>query len=102
LVASDTVTRGAIIVRRETYLVGDNRVVLESQPPAAVPNGVSGGAAPAAPPPPAAQDSIAAADASPVVIRIIRWRGADGTGYTLSGPLSADSLQRIRAALGKG
>ncbi len=101
LVATDTVRRGAIVVRRETYQVGDQHVVLESQPSAAAPNDQArANAAPAAP---AAADSAATVtDTSPVVIRVIRWRGTDGVDYTLSGPLSADALERVRVALGKG
>jgi len=48
----------------------------------------------------ASADSAAAADSSTAAIHVIRWRGADGTRYTLSGPVSIDELQRVRAALG--
>ena len=104
LVATDTVRRGAIVVRRETYEVENQHVVLETQLPPGTPNEQAGGVpAPAAPAPTAAADSAAMnAIMSPVVIRVIRWRGTDGIDYTLSGPLSADALQRVRVALGKG
>jgi len=97
LVSVDSVERGGIAVRRQTYVIeGGTRVVLEVMPPPAVPNDSVAPAAPAA----AHADSAAAADSSSATIHIIRWRGADGTRYTLSGPVSIDALQRVRAALG--
>lgn len=101
LVASDTVRRGAITVWRQTYEVGTQHVVLETQPPAVAPNGHARASVPPSAAP-AADSAAVGTDTTPVVIRVIRWRGADGTGYTLSGPLSTDALERVRAALGKG
>jgi hypothetical protein len=103
LVATDTVQRGGTVVRRETYEVDNQHVVLEAQLPPGTPNEQARGVPAPAPAAPAAADSASMnANMSPVVIRVIRWRGTDGVDYTLSGPLSADALQRIRVALGKG
>jgi len=100
LLSVDSVERGGISVRRQTYVIeGGTRVVLEVMPAGAAPND---SAAPVPAPVPAAApaDSAAAADSSSAAIHVIRWRGADGTRYTLSGPVSIDELQRVRAALG--
>ena len=84
-------------MRRQTYVLqGGSRVVLEVMPAPAVPNDSVAPAAPAA----ARADSAAAPNSSPATIHVIRWRGADGTRYTLSGPVPVDELQRVRAALG--
>jgi len=97
LLSVDSVERGGISVRRDTYVIqGGTRVVLEVMPAPAVPNDSVAPAAPAG----ASADSAAAADSSTAAIHVIRWRGADGTRYTLSGPVSTDELQRVRAALG--
>ena len=96
LVSVDSVQRGPVMVRRRTYAAGNGAlVVLEVTPPAAMPNG-STRAAPA----PASADSPAGGDSSGAAIHAIRWRGADGTGYVLSGPVDDSVLQRVRAALG--
>lgn len=98
LLSVDSVQRGGTMVRRETYAMrGGTRVELEVTPAPAITKD-SGAAAPAG----ARFDSAAAPDSSSSTIHTIRWRGADGTGYTLSGPVSIDELWRIRAALGKG
>lgn len=97
LVSVDSVQRGGVMIRRQTYAIeGGTSVVLEVTPAAAMPNDSA-----AAPPARALTDS-AAGDSSTTAIHVIRWRGADGTGYTLSGPVSVNELQRIRVALGKG
>ena len=96
LLSVDSVERGGVSVRRQTYVLqGGSRVVLEVMPAPAVPNDSVAPAAPAA-----ARADSAAADSSSAAIHVIRWRGADGTRYTLSGPVSIDELQRVRAALG--
>lgn len=100
LVAVDTVRRGAMLIRRETYQVGSDQVVLDAMPPSGVPNDQLRSAAASAAALPAAHDSPA--DSSRPAIHVIQWRAPDGTAYTLSGPLSAEVLQRVRAALGKG
>lgn len=98
LLSVDSVQHGATMVRRETYAItGATRVVLEVTPASAMPNATA-----AAAPGGARTDSAAVADSSRAEIHTIQWRGADGTGYTLSGPVSIDELQRVRAALGKG
>jgi len=100
LVAVDTVRRGSVLIRRETYQVGADEVVLDAMPPSGVPNDQLRAAAASAAALPASRDS--AADSSRAAIHVIQWRAPDGTAYTLSGPLSAEVLQRVRAALGKG
>jgi len=95
LVSVDSVQRGPVMVRRQTYVIGGGtHVLLEVAPASAVPNH-SAAAAPGG----AITDSTTA-DTSSTAIHAIHWRGADGTRYTLSGPVSIDELQRIRAALG--
>jgi len=97
LLSVDSVERGGVSVRRQTYVLqGGSRVVLEVMPAPAVPNDSVAPAAPAA----GRADSAAAADSSSSAIHVLRWRGADGTRYTLSGPVPVDELQRVRAALG--
>lgn len=99
LVSVDSVQRGSVMVRREIYAIGDNRqIVLEATPAAGVPNDSLAGAAVLSP---ATIAPAPATDTSSAAIHTIHWRGADGTGYTLSGPVSVDELQRVRAALGK-
>jgi len=96
LVSVDSVQRGPVMARRQTYRVGNGAlVVLEVTPPAAMPND-STRAAPA----PASAGSPAVGGSSGAAIHVIRWRGADGTGYVLSGPVDETVLQRVRAALG--
>ena len=96
LVSVDSVQRGPVMVRRQTYRVGNGAlVVLEVTPPAAMPNDPTRAA-----PAPASADSPAVGDSSGAAIHVIRWRGADGTGYVLSGPLDETVLQRVRAVLG--
>lgn len=101
-VTVDSVQRGSVFVRRETYETGSGqRVVLEITPSAAMPN--DSFADSVAPFTAAVADSpAAAADSTTPAIHMIRWRGADGTGYTLFGPVSIEMLQLIRSALGKG
>ncbi|HEX6807495.1 MAG TPA: zf-HC2 domain-containing protein [Gemmatimonadaceae bacterium] len=100
LVSVDSVQRGTVMVRRETYAIGGSQqVVLETTPAGGVPNDLLSDSIS---PSPAANAPAARADSSAEAIHVIRWRGADGTGYTLSGPVSIDELQQIRATLGKG
>ena len=99
LVSVDSVQRGSVMVRREIYAIGDNQqIVLEATPAASVPKDSLADAAVLSP---ATIAPAAVTDSSTAAVHVIRWRGADGTGYTLSGPVSVDELQRIRAALGK-
>lgn len=98
----DSVQRGSVFVRRETYETGSGqRVVLEITPASAMPyDSFTDSVAPFSAAP--ANAAAAAADSSSTAIHVIRWRGADGTGYTLSGPVSIERLQLIRPTLGKG
>lgn len=96
LVSVDSVQRGGAVVLRRTYaLESGTRVVLEVTPAPAMPNATAAGT------PGGALTDSAAADSSSTALHSIQWRGADGTGYMLSGPVSVDELQLIRAALGK-
>lgn len=99
LVSVDSVQRGTVMVRREIYAIeGNQQVVLETTPAGGVPNdSLADTIAPA----PATNAPAASADSSTSAIHVIRWRGPDGAGYTLSGLVSVDDLRRIRAALGK-